>query len=64
MSLYSPSHPFFLDKIKEIYNIDVSLFFYLSKKKYSFALVETWGPHEFQDDYLEVLYIDSARAKT
>ena len=39
------------------------LFFYPSKK-YSFALVETWGPHDFQDDYLEVLYIDSAWAKS
>ena len=36
------------------------LLFFLSI--YSFALVETWGPHEFQvqDDYLEVQYIDSA----
>ena len=56
MSPYSPSHAFFLDTIKEIYNKDASLFIHLKKysSKYSFTLyhtVETWGLHEFQDDY-------------
>ena len=37
MSLYPPSHAFFLDKINEIYNKDASLFF-IHLKKYLFTL--------------------------
>ena len=48
MSLYSPSHPFFLDKIKEIYNIDVSLFFYLSKKNIHLPWSKLGGPMNFK----------------
>ena len=55
MSLY-----LFLDKIKEIYNKDASLFF-MHLKKIFICLGRNLGA---QDDYLEVLYIDSARAKT
>ena len=49
MSLYSPSHAFFLDKIKKIYNKDASLFFYPSKRIFIY-LVRMVEPHEFQDD--------------
>jgi hypothetical protein len=46
MSPYSPSHAFFLDTIKEIYNKDASLFIHL-KKVFIYHTVETWGLHEF-----------------
>jgi hypothetical protein len=54
MSPYSPSHTFFLDTIKGIYNKDASLFIHL-KKVVSIHLPciirSKLGDFEFQDDY-------------
>ena len=52
MSPYSPSHTFFLDTIKGIYNKDASLFIHL-KKVVSIHLpcIIQSKLHEFQDDY-------------
>ena len=53
--------------IEEIYNKDASLFIHLKNIHLpcTYHMVETWGSHEFQDDYLEVgrevLYIDSVK---
>jgi hypothetical protein len=60
LGAYELCRPFILDKIKKIYNKDASLFLIHLKKKIHLP----WSKlGEFQD-YLEVQYIDSARAKT